>query len=468
METQSQTQRNISELDNVRDLFLLEKGYVNLNHGSFGTVPKCVMDRHVKLLLVQEQRPDPWFREKYRLLMSEGQQQVEEFLNAPRNSLVFVENTSAGVNACFRMTCTAPSDNIFLLDCAYPMVKQTAKALQQMGLCGEIVMAPFSIPVQSKVAFLEQTTAVLNTKPYGFFKIALFSHIISFPAVILPVTELTRICKERGVAHVVIDGAHCPGHIPLDIESYFQAGVDAYIGNCHKWLFCPKGTAIMCLNERYRIFPTVISSECNPSQILQMETKWQSPSVKNQYKNKANQTQTNVKMLCSSEKPQQENINIAVETLSVHESAKNETTTTNSDHVNPLVAAYRYTGTRDYTGMCCIQEGLAFWHQVGGVDMMKRNISVAHEAASFLVQAFGTELACPLDMIPSMVTVRLPKDDKHLAKGLYDYMLENHATSVAVQILEGHAWLRLSVPIYISMDDIQLCAERVLSFYGLE
>ena len=46
----------------LRHHFYLEEGYVNLNHGSFGTVPKPVMEHQIKLLAKQEAKPDAWFR----------------------------------------------------------------------------------------------------------------------------------------------------------------------------------------------------------------------------------------------------------------------------------------------------------------------------------------------------------------------------------------------------------------------
>ena len=58
---------------------------------------------------------------------------------------------------------------------------------------------------------------------------------------IFPIAAVAKRAKEAGIL-TVIDGAHAPGQIPLDITAL---DVDFYTGNLHKWLLAPKGCAFL-------------------------------------------------------------------------------------------------------------------------------------------------------------------------------------------------------------------------------
>jgi isopenicillin-N epimerase len=58
---------------------------------------------------------------------------------------------------------------------------------------------------------------------------------------VLPVAEIAGLARAAG-ARVLIDGAHAPGQVPLDLEA---TGADWYVGNCHKWLLAPRGCGFL-------------------------------------------------------------------------------------------------------------------------------------------------------------------------------------------------------------------------------
>src|SRR5262249_12292404 len=72
-------------------------------------------------------------------------------------------------------------------------------------------------------------------------KLAIFDHIASHSALLLPAAALTQLAHEAG-AKVMIDGAHAPGQIALDVPAL---GADWYVGNLHKWYFAPRSCGFL-------------------------------------------------------------------------------------------------------------------------------------------------------------------------------------------------------------------------------
>jgi isopenicillin-N epimerase len=68
------------------------------------------------------------------------------------------------------------------------------------------------------------------------------------------------LCKKAHEAGIltIIDGAHAPGQIPLNLESI---GADIYTGALHKWLCAPKGAAFLYARQSVQdwLDPLVVS-----------------------------------------------------------------------------------------------------------------------------------------------------------------------------------------------------------------
>lgn len=134
------------------------------------------------------------------------------------------------------------------------MVTDTLRHLKQsVGV--ETVELPIPYPLQGENELIQLVQAGLELDR---FAMCIFSHISSMPTMVEPVQALTALAKTKGCV-VLLDGAHAPGALDLDIHSY---GADYYTGNCHKWLFCPKGSAFLWVSPQAATVPqpAVISS----------------------------------------------------------------------------------------------------------------------------------------------------------------------------------------------------------------
>ena len=85
---------------------------------------------------------------------------------------------------------------------------------------------------------------------FEIIKILFISHITSPTALVFPLKKLIKEANKRGIISI-IDGAHAPGHIKLNIS---DLKADFYSGNCHKWMMAPKGQHFYGLIKIIKIF----------------------------------------------------------------------------------------------------------------------------------------------------------------------------------------------------------------------
>ena len=182
---------------------------------------------------------------------------VADFIGAASvDELVLVENAMGGINALMRSwpdlggqrQSQAPQiqtrnkaiagvdgvDMILLLSIGYDGFYNVYSWLQEtLGL--ELLVVPLAFPLNGKDDVLRPVREALRVNG-SRVSVAVFSHIASMPVVINPVEELVALCHNHttGRIPVIIDGAHVPGQIPLNVSNI---GADAYIGDLVGYIF---------------------------------------------------------------------------------------------------------------------------------------------------------------------------------------------------------------------------------------
>jgi isopenicillin-N epimerase len=222
--------------DCLRDLFLLDPDVHFLNHGSFGACPKPVFEEYQRWQRELERQPVEFLGRRHETLMGEAREALGAYLNVDADSLVFVTNATWGVNVVARSIELEPDDEVLTTDHEYGACAMAWEhLLAKMGarLCRHHV----ALPVTTHEQFVESFWSAVTPRT----KVIYLSHITSPTALIFPVKEICRRARESGILSV-IDGAHAPGQIPLDLA---DIGADVYSGNLHKWLCAPKGAGFL-------------------------------------------------------------------------------------------------------------------------------------------------------------------------------------------------------------------------------
>lgn len=235
----------------MRDLFLLDPDVVFLNHGSFGACPKPVFETYQAWQLELERQPVRYFQRSDGFLQ-EARAHLGRYLNTDGDNLVYVTNATFGMNIVARSIPFEPGDEILTTDQEYGAVNKTWDFIcQKTG--ARLVKQIMPSPVTTAEEFVEVLWSGVTPRT----KIISLSHITSPTALIFPLEAICRRAREAGIL-TVIDGAHAPGQINVDLEAI---GADFYSGNCHKWLCAPKGAGFLYTRPEHQasLDPAIVS-----------------------------------------------------------------------------------------------------------------------------------------------------------------------------------------------------------------
>lgn len=242
----------IAEPPSLRSLFLLDPDIVFLNHGSFGACPRPVFEAYQRLQLELERHPVEFLGRRINGLMAGARTLLAAYLGCAADEVVYFPNPTTAFNMVARSQRLQAGDDVLATDHEYGAMDRTWRFLaMQRGF--QYIRRPVPLPVTTAEAFVEQFWAGVTENTRVIF----ISHIASPTALIFPIQTICRRARQAGIL-TVIDGAHAPGQIPLNLA---ELGADVYTGAAHKWLMAPKGSAFLYARHEIQALlePLVVS-----------------------------------------------------------------------------------------------------------------------------------------------------------------------------------------------------------------
>lgn len=239
-------------MPSLKEYFLLDPKVVFLNHGSFGATPKPVFEAYQKWQLRLERQPVLFLGREYNDLLLESRIALGEYLNADAKDLVYIPNATHGVNIIAHSLQLEPGDEILTTDHEYGACDYTwAFICSKTG--ANYIHQPIPLPISSADEIAEQFWRGVTPRT----KVIYLSQITSPTALRMPVEVICRRARQAGIL-TIIDAAHSPGQIPLDLKSL---DADVLFGNCHKWMLAPKGAAFLYVKRETQnlVDPLIVS-----------------------------------------------------------------------------------------------------------------------------------------------------------------------------------------------------------------
>ena len=377
--------------------WILSKDTCFLNHGSFGATPFAVLEEQTRLREKIENDPVRFFERDYTPLMSSSIKKLAEFMNADPKGMALVKNTTEGVNTVLRSLVLNPGDEILVTNHSYQACWNAVDFVtERAGAKTAVVEIPFRVENEDEIVDLVMGSVSERTV------LAMMDTVTSATGLRMPFERLVKDLQSAGV-DVLLDAAHGPGIVPLDLIALDAAYCT---GNCHKWLCTPKGSAFLHIRSDRKKFmkPLSISHgasfEGTDQEKFEFEFGWPG-------------TQDPTPWLC---------IPLAI------------------DFLGSLV------------------EG-------GWPEIMERNRKLALEGRRILCNALGTTEPVPDSLVSSIASVEMPGEGEVGPMSMegdpyHNYLLDEFGIQVPVFPWRHHGrrYIRISAQLYNSVEEYEFLA----------
>jgi isopenicillin-N epimerase len=242
-------------VSDLRQHWGLDPAVTFLNHGSFGACPQPVLEAQRAWRERLEHEPVRFMVEALEPALDEAREVAARFVNADPEGFAFVPNATTGVSTVLTALAfgkIAPGHELLTTDHVYHACHNALDVLaERTG--ARVVLARIPFPSAGPEEVVERVLAALSDRT----RLVLLDHVTSPTGLVLPVERLVPAIQARGI-DVLVDAAHAPGMVPLDVAALGAAYVT---GNFHKWVCAPKGAAFLHVraDRRADLRPLVIS-----------------------------------------------------------------------------------------------------------------------------------------------------------------------------------------------------------------
>ena len=372
----------------------LHRNIVFLNHGSFGATPLPIIEKQNQYRQMMENEPVDFFVNIMPDLLNKSKAMLSEFLGVKKDELIFVQNTTTGVNQILASFPFKPADEWLVTSHAYGACMNAIKHLvSRNNIVLKIADIPF--PVKNDEEILKAIGREISPNT----KLALIDHITSATGMIFPINEIIDLLHAHGVK-VIVDGAHAPGMVHLNIN---ELDADYYVGNCHKWMCAPKGSAFIYVKMEFQesVKPLVISHF-------------------------------------------------------------NDTDIGGDSHWSNQ---FLWDGTHDFSQYICVGDTIDFMsslHSYGWQGIMDHNHRLAWQGAKLIAEKLNIELPLEEKYIGSMVNIPMPEGEEGFPKfnetcPLKKVLFEKYKIEVPIFFFPSapRQWLRISAQLYNSLEQYE-------------
>ena len=382
----------------LKKLFKLDPNITFLNHGSYGACPIPVFEDYQNWQSMLESQPVQFLANDVYRHLSDSRKSLGDYINCDMDDIIYVSNPTYAVANIINNIKLEKNDQILTTNLEYGSCDRMWHYHSKKNYY-TYHRSIIEMPILDQKSFCDNFWSNASDKTKYIF----ISHITSSTGMILPIDKIVKEAKSRGIG-TIIDGAHVPAHIDLDIK---KLDPDYYVGACHKWLCCPKGVSFLYVKKELQknIQPQVMS--------------WGWGEEYDEFKSSTQHK-------------------------------------TDSRFVN----IFQWQGTRDMSVFLTIPKAIEFQNDYNWSKVRERCKKIVKHTRDEISQLTGMPKICPDDFIGQMATILFPFDDANKLKEL----LYQKNIEIPTYNQNGYTAFRISIQGYNSESDATYLIETLKSF----
>ena len=224
----------------IRKDYLLKKDYVNLENGYYCFIPQPTLNKYLEHVKRINFEGSYYMRNQLDLDKRKTAERLSNLVNCDKDELAITRNTTESLDLIISGFPWEKNDEaIFAMQDYGSMQEMFKLTAKRRGIVNKIISVPNQPENDEEIVSLYEKQITKKTK------LIMVSHMINITGQILPVKKICEMAHSYNI-DVLVDGAHCVGHIDVDIK---DLNCDYYGSSLHKWLSAPLGTGLLFVKK---------------------------------------------------------------------------------------------------------------------------------------------------------------------------------------------------------------------------
>lgn len=247
----------------IRMDYALKPDYINLENGYYNFVPTPILNKYMEHIRKVNYEGSYYMRTEQWDNKDRVSARLASLLNCSPEEMMVTRNTTESLDLVIGGFPWKKGDEAVFAIQDYGAMKNHFRQMERRyGMVCKEVSVPNHPSSDEEIVALYESQITRKTK------LLMICHMINITGHILPVRKICDMAHSHGV-EVMVDGAHCVGHIQVDIEAL---GCDYYGSSLHKWLSVPLGAGILYVNQKKlgRVWPLLADHVTDPGNIKRL------------------------------------------------------------------------------------------------------------------------------------------------------------------------------------------------------